>query len=243
MRALYSLWCWTVGVVLTLVFGTLAILTSWLPPRGRTYLFWARRWARSIVFLIGMPLRAEVAPEAASTRAAILMSNHESILDILALLAAIPQDVRFLAKRSLFHIPVLGWSMALGGFIPVDRDRTDGAREVLEALEARLKGGVSVLIFPEGTRSRDGSLQPFKKSGFLLALRTGMPILPVGISGAHGFLARGALALTRRPLTLRIGPPIPTDGLGVSRRAELMERVRAAILTQTGRGDASRPAA
>ncbi len=241
MRALYSLWCWTVGVVATLVFGTLAILTSWVPPRGRVYLFWARAWARVVIAGCGFPVRIEVDPEARRTSAAILMANHESVLDIFVLLAAVPQDVRFLAKRSLFQIPVLGWSMWLGGFIPVDRDRADSAREVFETLEKKLAEGVSVLIFPEGTRSRDGELLPFKKSGFLLALRTGAPIVPVGISGAHASLGRGAFALRRCPIHVRVGRPVPTEGLGVSRRAALMEEVRAAILAarsgRPARGD------
>src|SRR5450756_2634478 len=143
-------------------YGLLAILTSWIPPRGRFYLFWARLWARSILFLTGVPATIETSQEAAALPQAIYMSNHESGIDILLLLLAIPQDVRFLAKRSLFYVPFMGWSMWLAGFVPVDRRRTEKAREVLSGLDRCLARGESILIFPEGTRSRDGSLGAFK---------------------------------------------------------------------------------
>ncbi len=229
--------------MLTLVFGTLAILTCWVPPRGRVYLVWARAWARCVLFCCGLSPRVTVDPAVRGVPAAIYMPNHESTLDILVMLVAVPHEVRFLAKRSLFHVPILGWSMKLGGFIPVDRKRTEHAKEVFDLLERRLAEGISVLIFPEGTRSRDRRLQPFKKAGFLLALRTGLPIVPVGITGSGGVLPAGSLGLTRKALAVRIGAPVPTAGLAVSRRAELMATVREAVVGlagSTGEAPASR---
>jgi len=120
-----SLWSWAVIALSATAFGSLAILTSWVPPRGRVYLFWARAWARTILFFTGVPATIEGADEAASLPQAIYMSNHESGIDILLLLLAIRQDVRFLAKRSLFWVPFMGWSMWLAGFVPVDRRRGD----------------------------------------------------------------------------------------------------------------------
>ncbi len=229
-----SIWSWTVIALTAAAYGLLAILTSWIPPRGRVYLFWARLWARSILFLTGVPATIETAAEAAALPQAIYMSNHESGIDILLLLLVIPQDVRFLAKRSLFFVPFMGWSMWLAGFVPVDRRRTEKAREVLSGLDRCLAKGSSVLIFPEGTRSRDGSLGAFKKSGFLTALKSGVPIVPVGVSGARAVLGAQGLVVRRGPVRVRAGRPIPTAELGVHDRADLMERVRREIFLLRG---------
>ncbi len=225
-----SVWSWGVIALTATVYGILAIATAWIPPRGRTYLFWARLWARSILFLTGVPATIETSGEAAALPQAIYMSNHESGIDILLLLLVVPQDVRFLAKRSLFFVPFMGWSMWLAGFVPVDRRRTDKAKEVLSGLDRCLARGWSILVFPEGTRSRDGSLGPFKKSGFLTALKAGVPIVPVGVSGARAVLGARGNVVRRGPVRVRAGTPIPTAGLGVNARAELMERVRLEIL-------------
>jgi 1-acyl-sn-glycerol-3-phosphate acyltransferase len=229
-----SVWSWAVIALTAAGYGFFAILTSWIPPRGRLYLFWARIWARSILFLTGVPATIETAHEAAALPQAIYMSNHESGIDILLLLLVIPQDVRFLAKRSLFYVPFMGWSMWLAGFVPVDRRRTDKAKEVLSGLDRCLARGSSILIFPEGTRSRDGSLGAFKKSGFLTALKSGVPIVPVGVSGARAVLGAQGMIVRRGPVRVRTGRPIPTAGLGVRDRPELMARVRREILLLRG---------
>lgn len=234
-----SLWSWSVIAISTAVFGSLAILTAWVPPRGRTYLFWARGWARSILFFTGVPATIEISDDAEALPQAIYMSNHESGIDILLLLLVIPQDVRFLAKRSLFWVPFMGWSMWLAGFVPVDRRRTDKAKDVLSELDERLAKGTSILVFPEGTRSRDGSLGPFKKSGFLTALKSGVPIVPVGVSGARAVLGAQGMVVRRGPVRVRTGHPIPTRDLGVKDRATLMKNVRAEILRLSGAPEGS----
>ena len=228
---LVSVWSWAVIALTATAYGLLAILTSWVPPRGRFFLFWARLWARSILFLTGVPATIETADEAAALPQAIYMSNHESGIDILLLLLVIPQNVRFLAKRSLFFVPFMGWSMWLAGFVPVDRRRTAKAREVLSGLDRCLAKGLSILIFPEGTRSRDGRVGPFKKSGFLTALKSGLPIVPVGVSGARAVLGAQGMIVRQGPVRVRAGRPIPTAGLSVHARRDLMERVRREILT------------
>jgi len=233
-----SVWSWAVIALTATAYGLLAILTSWIPPRGRFYLFWARLWARSILFLTGVPATIETSQEAAALPQAIYMSNHESGIDILLLLLAIPQDVRFLAKRSLFYVPFMGWSMWLAGFVPVDRRRTEKAREVLSGLDRCLARGESILIFPEGTRSRDGSLAAFKKSGFLTALKSGVPIVPVGVSGARAVLGAQGMIVRRGPVRVRAGRPIPTAGLLVRDRPALMRRVREEILGLSGAAEA-----
>jgi 1-acyl-sn-glycerol-3-phosphate acyltransferase len=234
LAVLGSLLAWAIAIPATLFFGVTSILTSVLPGRDRFYTFWARSWSQIILFFARVPVRIEVAEPARAVPEAIFMSNHESLLDILALFLAVPHDIKFVAKSSLFSIPILGWSMRRGGFVPVDRKAREKAREALGGIEERLKRGDSVLVFPEGTRSRDGTLGPFKKAGFLLALKTGLPIVPIGISGARAILRRGDFRLHEGLITVKVGEPIPTAGLGVARRAELMERVRTEILRLRG---------
>jgi 1-acyl-sn-glycerol-3-phosphate acyltransferase len=229
-----TIWGWIVIVTTTVVFGTLALLTSWVPPRGRLFLFWARGWSRALLTLCGIPFRIEVAGGAAAVSQAIFMSNHESLVDIPLLFVGIRQSVRFLAKRSLFYVPFLGWSMWAAGFVPVDRRRTEKAADVFLLLERRVKAGHSILVFPEGTRSRSGELQAFKRSGFLLALRTGLSIVPIAVSGARDVVGANSLWIRRVPVAIRFGEPIPTASLTVSDQKPLMDRVREEILRLRG---------
>lgn len=229
MQLLYTVWVWLFGVVVTPVFGTLAILTSWIPPRGKVYQYWARWWSRTLLAAAGIDLRVEATDKARSVPEAIFMANHTSAADIVVIFVALCRDVRFVAKRELFWIPFLGWSMWLAGFIPVDRERKDKAREAFDRIGKSLRKGVSILVFPEGTRSRKGKLLPFKKAGFLLAMRTGLPIVPVGISGARAVLGADGLLVRKGRIEVRVGDPIASDGYTFAQRGEFLEKVRAEI--------------
>ncbi len=230
MSLLYNAWCWLFVLVLTPIFGSLAILTSWVPPRGLLYQYWARWWSASLLYLAGITLRVEASEGALATPDAVFMPNHTSAADIPVLFVALARDVRFAAKRELFWVPFLGWSMWLAGFVPIDRKHKEKAMEAFGRIGRYLKEGVSVLVFPEGTRSRNGRLGPFKKAGFLLALRTGLPIVPVGISGARQVLGADGLRVVRGEIVVRIGDPVQPSEYGFERRAELIERVRGEIL-------------
>lgn len=235
MTRLRSLWAWSISLVATFLFAVGAIATCWIPPRGRLYLLWARGWARAVLTFAGIPVHVEEASGVEGLPVAIYMANHESVIDILVLFLAIRKDVRFLAKRSLFFIPFLGWSMALAGFVPVDRERKEKAKGVFGTLEKRLAQGRSILVFPEGTRSRTGQLGSFKKSGFLLAMKSGIPIVPIGITGAREVLGADGFLVHPGDVRVRVGEPVPTAGVGVSHRRDLMERVRSEILRLTSR--------
>lgn len=225
---------WAVILAATCFFGSAAILTSWIPPRGRLFLWWARGWSKAMLLLARIPWVIEVPSASGSVGQAVFMSNHESLVDIPLLFLGIRQDVRFLAKRSLFFVPFLGWSMWLAGFIPVDRKKGEKALAVLGTLERRVGAGNSILVFPEGTRSRTGELQRFKKSGFLLALRTGLPIVPVAVSGARAVVGADSLWISPGPVRLRMGEPIATRDLSASDVAPLMRRVAGEILRLRG---------
>ena len=229
MQLLYTTWVWLFGLLVTPVFGTLAILTSWVPPRGRVYQYWARWWSWTLAWGAGIDVRVESTEAARRVPGAIFMANHTSAADIIVLFIALARDVRFVAKKELFWIPFLGWSMWLAGFIPVDRENKERAREAFDEIGKKLRRGVSILVFPEGTRSRNGRLGAFKKAGFLLAMRTGLPIVPVGISGARAVLGADGVLIRRGTIAVRIGDPVPPDGYDFARRGEYVERVRAEI--------------
>lgn len=229
MQLLYTVWVWLFGLVVTPVFGTLAILTSWIPPRGKIYQYWARWWSWTLLKAAGIEVVVETTEGARTVPEAIFMANHTSAADIVVIFVALSRDVRFVAKRGLFWIPFLGWSMWLAGFIPVDRERKDKGREAFDRIGKSLKKGVSILVFPEGTRSRNGKLGVFKKAGFLLAMRSGMPIVPVGITGARAVLGADGLLVRRGRITVRVGDPVPSDGYAFAQRGEFIERVRAEI--------------
>jgi 1-acyl-sn-glycerol-3-phosphate acyltransferase len=167
------------------------------------------------------------------------MSNHESWLDIPALLATIPVQVRFLAKKSLFSWPFFGWAIASMGFIPVDRENRRTAIRSFEDAAARIRAGRSVLIFPEETRSVDGNLLPFQRGGFLIALKAGIPIVPVGLDGPRRCLPKHSYLLRPGVITVRFGDPIPTVGHGVTDKGQLMDEVRRAVEELRGNTAAS----
>lgn len=160
----------------------------------------------------------------------VFAANHSSMFDILVLLACLPVQFRWLAKEELFRIPFFGRAMRRCGYIPVNRsDPREGVRSLRQAAE-RIKAGVSVVVFPEGTRSLDGQIGPFKQGGIILAVRAGQPIVPVSISGAHRVLPSHSLRVRPGPIKVVIDNPIPTAGLGRTAQDELTEQVRERII-------------
>jgi 1-acyl-sn-glycerol-3-phosphate acyltransferase len=158
----------------------------------------------------------------------ILMMNHQSMADIMAAWMIAPHAVRFIAKRQLLYVPVIGWGMMLYGMVPIDRGDARAALKALKKAARILKNGLVVCAFPEGTRSKDGFIGPFKKGVFLLAEKAGVPIVPVAIEGAAVFVPR--TGWKPRPVTMRVkvGKPIATDG--DLKREQLIKQVRNAII-------------
>jgi 1-acyl-sn-glycerol-3-phosphate acyltransferase len=230
MRAVRSGIVWAMVLVLTLFFGIPAIFAALVPPRGDWFLLFARGWARSVLAVAGISVRALHRERAQRGKSVVVAANHESFCDILVLLAVLPMQVRFLAKRSVFRVPVLGWSIAAAGFVPVDRgDRSRGAATV-EAGLRRLAGGRSLVIFPEETRTRDGELLPFKRGAAHLALKSGLPIMPAGIAGTFRILPRDSWEIRPGPVVVSIGEPIQVAGRDVRERDAVTEEVRKAIV-------------
>jgi 1-acyl-sn-glycerol-3-phosphate acyltransferase len=151
----------------------------------------------------------------------------------------VPGQVRFLAKKSLFSVPFLGWAMRAMGFIPVDREHRATAVRSFEEAAERIRAGRSVLLFPEETRTTDGSLLPFQRGGFLIALKAALPIAPVGLEGARRCMPKHSYLLRPGTIVVRFGELVPTAGLGVTAKNQLMERVRRDIEMLRGRAAAA----
>ncbi len=224
-------WLANAGAYLYIVFGTFffamsSVLFGWIGPRGNVMFWLSRPWSRGLLASAGVRLRAQFEVPLDPRKSYVYLANHQSYFDIPALMPVAPGQVRFAAKRSLFRIPVFGWSLAVGGFIPIDRDQPSKATQAFAAAAQRVQQGASVLFFPEGTRSADGLLAPFQRGGFLIALKSGLPIVPVGIEGSRQVLPRGSGWVTPGSITVRFGSPIDTTAYGVRGRAQLMAEVR-----------------
>ena len=231
-----------VGVVLTVIVGTLTAVVGFIPPRGNWAVPIARIWARLVLASALVRLRRERVDRVPRDGPVVFMANHESWLDIPVLLAAIPVQVRFVAKRWLFSVPFFGWGMTAMGFVAVDRPYRHTAARSFEEAATRIRAGRSLLIHPEGTRTTTDGLLAFQRGGFLIAVRSGVPIVPVGIEGARGCLPRHGVLLRPGSITVRFGDPIPTAGLRVAATCELMDSVRTAIERLRGHQTAVRRA-
>jgi 1-acyl-sn-glycerol-3-phosphate acyltransferase len=225
----------------TLIMASYGVVVGMIPPRGDWTVRASRLWARIILWATLVRLRVEGAQRVPRDGPVVFMANHESWLDIPVLLASIPVQVRFLAKKSLFGIPFFGWAMRAMGFIPVDRKNRREAVKSFEDAAQRIRTGRSVLIFPEETRTRDENLLPFQRGGFLIAIKAGIPIVPVGLDGPRRCLARGSYLLQTGRISVRFGEPISTAGLGVTAKDTLIAQVRDAMETLRGKGPLSPP--
>ncbi len=223
----------------TLICGSLAIALSWIPPRGNLVYRMARLWSRGLLFFSGISLEVLSEVELDPRTPYVFMSNHQSLFDIPALIASLPGQSRFLAKRSLFRIPVFGWAIRAGGFISIDREDRSRAGQSFSAAVARLRAGASAVVFPEGTRSLDGRLLPFQRGGFLLALKSGLPIVPVGIRGSLEVQPKGHRRVRPGRVSVRYGSPIATQEYGIRDRERLSSRVREEIEELRGPGAAA----
>ena len=186
-----------------------------------------KMWARWVIWSTGIQYEIDGLDNLNLDKQYIFMSNHESALDIVLGVAAIPFNLVFLAKKELFRVPVFGWAMEAAGMIKIDRQNPEIARKsVSEAVETLMHSSFSTLIYPEGTRSNGEELLPFKKGGFILAIRTQLPVVPITILGAGNVLPKGTLAIKKSHIKMIIDNPIPTLEMDINDKDQLLQDCR-----------------
>jgi 1-acyl-sn-glycerol-3-phosphate acyltransferase len=192
--------------------------------------FFQRLWVRWLLGSNGIRLNLQGLENLQKDQAYILVSNHASLLDIPGIISACPLPVRFMAKESLAWIPVFGWLLYLSGHILINRESARSARKSLKKASSLLRDGISIVVFPEGTRSPDGGVKEFKRGAFLLAQHAKFPIVPVSISGSFEMLPRNGWCLWPGTLNIRMGKPFSNRDPSPRVSRNLMDRVRETII-------------
>lgn len=198
-------------------------------------IWWARRvWSPVLVWISGSKLIVEGQENVDPRRPTIYASNHQSSLDIPIMFMAIPANVRFVAKHQLRYVPMLGWYLWLAGHIFVDRARRASAIASLDAASEKIRSGTSIIVYPEGTRSPDGRILPFKKGSFALALKARVPICPITVEGSGQVMPRARWDVrTGLVIRVKIGRPMDTTRFADNDREGLMRAVRDVIIRQS----------
>ena len=217
-------------VVLSTAFlGILAILTSFFSRTGNPVHIIAQVWAKLILVVSGIKVTVKNLSNIDRSKSYIYMCNHQSNFDIPVLLGCLPVQFRWLAKAELFKIPIFGRAMRGAGYVPIDRFNRESAIESIDEAAQKMKDGISIMIFPEGTRSRDGNIQSFKKGGFVMAVESGAPIVPIIILGTQPIMAKGRLRINPGDVTMDIGKPMETTGYSMESKDDLIASVRKVI--------------
>ena len=204
----FGLWFHFWLVPITIIGGTLTILFSFLDRGGWMLHRIARWWGQALVSLGRLTVQVEGVENLVPGQTYVFAANHRSNFDIYLLLAFLPSDIAFVAKKSLFNIPLFGQAIYRMGCVPVDRENIQQAVRSLNQAAARVKEGNSIAIFPEGTRTLSPALIPFKKGVFIMAQRSGQPVVPVSINGTRFIQPRGTIRVQPGPVKLIIHPPL-----------------------------------
>ena len=221
--------------LVTLVIGLPAIALGLLVPgqnrKGKIFRWVTKSYSRILLPVFGVTVETRGVSRVDRNAPYVFMSNHASHVDSLALAVSIPHPLHWVFKKELSRIPVFGWVLLSLGQIMVDRRNAMQSRTALANAVGAIAGNNSVLIYVEGTRSKDGKLQRLKKGGFHIALQAGLPIVPVRVSGSHDIVPPGSLRVRPGHVVVELFDPIPTEGKTEADVPELMARVRAALLS------------
>ena len=217
-------------IVTTIFFGTVGFFVSLFDSVGNSQIAVARMWAKSILFVSGVRVTTEGLDKINPSAAYVLACNHASYMDTPVILTQIPLQFRFLAKDGLFKIPFLGTHLKTAGHMPIPREDPRAALKTLTAAAKNIQEKhISMLIFPEGGRTPDGGLQPFKEGVAYMAIKAGVPIIPIALVGTRAVIPIHSSIVRAGRVSVRIGDPIDTASLTLKDREHLTEQVRQQI--------------
>ncbi len=205
---------------------------------GRTSHWVVRRiWVAGMLKVCGVRVTASGLENFDPRRPYVYVANHQSLFDIPAVFHATTSNLRFITKKSLFYIPFFGPYLWLAGYVSVDRGNREKAIRSHDRAAEKIGRGTPIISFPEGTRSPDGEIRQFKKGAFMMAMKAGVPLIPVSISGSNKVLSKKTWLVFPGDIRVHFSPPVPTAGREVERKDDLMAEVRAVMLENKGRLD------
>jgi 1-acyl-sn-glycerol-3-phosphate acyltransferase len=224
-----TIFVWFCIAIATLILGFFAFITYPFDRKGKVGHYYARLWGKIALLANRVKVKIEGMEHLNEKGPYIFMSNHQGYYDVFTLLGHLPYQFKWLVKKELFSIPFFGWTMAAVGYISVDRGGTRDTVEAMNEAAQKIRDGMSVVIFPEGSRSPDGSIQPFKKGGFTLAIKSKVPIVPIAISGSRDIMPKDKFTATSGEIRMLMGHPIETESYSLKDRESLMKKVRETI--------------
>jgi 1-acyl-sn-glycerol-3-phosphate acyltransferase len=217
------------AVVVALFFATMELVVIVVRKNDRTFHALARGWARTTLRLCGVKVTTRGLEKLDTKRNYVYVCNHASMFDIPAVLAAIPDQIRIVYKKEINWVPIFGWGMKWGSYIAIDRSRSVDAMKSIEQAVEKIRSGASVLLFAEGTRTLDGKLQQFKRGAFNLAVKAGVPVVPLTINGSYRLLPKHSMVVHPGRVELVLESPIEIRGSDKQEEQRVMEEVRMAI--------------
>ena len=219
------------AMLFTLFMAVTAIVTNLLDlKRGRLFHINNRLWAKGVFLLCGLRLVVRGIEKLDFTRNYVYVSNHASLLDIPAVIAGVPDQIRLVYKKELEKIPVFGWGLKWGSYIGIDRGNRAEAMRSIEEAARKIREGASAFLYAEGTRTLDGKLQPFKRGAFHLAVRSGVPVVPLTINGTFSILPKHSLGINPGTVELVLDDPIAVNPEGGKEEEfRVMDLVHASI--------------
>lgn len=221
-----------ISIIYTGIMATAALFSAPFTIKGNFYHGIGKNWSRGILAICGVRLKVDGTNFLKSGQSYVYIANHASQFDIPAILAGIPDQIRIIYKKELEKIPVFGWSLKFNKtYISIDRGHGESALASLASAADKIRAGTSVILFAEGTRSPDGKLQPFKRGPFNLAVRAGVPVVPVTIKGSYAILPKHSSRIKPGTISMTISEPIlPAGVIGKNAEIELRDKVHSAIL-------------
>jgi 1-acyl-sn-glycerol-3-phosphate acyltransferase len=212
----------------TLIAGPFLLLHAWITGNPNLLYHAGVSGAYVVSRMVGMRTIVE-GREKIPAGTCLFLANHTSFVDPVPIMWAIPRRLGVLLKKSLFSIPLIGWAFRLTNFVPVERGNKQSGIASVDLAAERMKQGMSFLAYPEGTRSYDGRLLPFKKGVFIVAIKARAQIVPMVLAGAQRIAPKGSLRISAGEVIIRFGDPIEASAYAIDQRGELAKRVRAAM--------------